>query len=238
MPAGYNTVEVRLGWPREGSFLVFSGNLADVESFGQKRGGRTLMIMARGVNLSSKTKQQVKWSLGDGTTDEPLSGAMQKAAEMGGMTVKVDQALGSLTRKYWMANNESFMEFGQRMAGEVGGIFKISGTSASLTKAGSFSNADGDVLFNVSATAGVNLIAWKICPQVARRNGQARASNISIRRKLLGRCRPPRSPGRRGYSRPLQLSWKEDPPRTPTPPSSKLRQTPSSPRGCAAPAGW
>lgn len=164
------SITIELGWPDEGSFAVFeSGYIMDIESSGQKRGGRTMTIIATGHDqLRGKSKEPVNWSLSDGVEDVTLGDAMQKAAKIAGINVKIDSKLAQLKRKYFSANAESFLSFGQRMATEVGGDFKISGLNASLTVTGSGVNTDGRELFAVTATAGENLLAWRIRPQVAR----------------------------------------------------------------------
>jgi phage protein D len=168
LPAGPDEISVELGWPNEGSFTAFKGKTADLWSAGQKHGGRTLTISAMGADLQKDTKAPMQWSLGDGQEDVKIGDAMKKAGELAGVNIKVSPDLAKLARKFWMGNNESFMAFAQRIAGEVGGSFKISGSQATLTKAGSFANADGEPLFEVSAKAGKNLLAWRICPQDAR----------------------------------------------------------------------
>jgi len=168
LPAGPDEISVELGWPGEGSFTVFKGKTADLWSAGQKHGGRTLIVSATGADLQNDTKSQMRWSVGDGSEDVKLGDAMKKASELAGVDIKVSPELASLTRKYFLGNNESLMAFGQRIAGEVGGSFKISGRTASLTKAGSFANAEGEPLAEVAAVAGKNLLAWRICPQDAR----------------------------------------------------------------------
>ena len=169
LPEGNDPIVVSLGWPAEGLYDVFTGHAYDVESSGQKRGGRTLTIIAWGHDqLTTKIKEQARWSLGDGTEDVKLGDAMEKAAGIAGVSVHIDPLLKNSTRKYWLGNNESFQAFGQRIADEHGGIFKISGKQASLTMADSFNNAEGRAMSNTIAEAGKNLIAWHVSPQIAR----------------------------------------------------------------------
>jgi len=166
MPEDQDQIEIELGWPEEGSFLVFKGVVQDLESAGQKRGGRTMTIIAFETDLLKHVKTQMRWSEGDGTEDVKLDKALQTAAGLANMNVKVSPALAQLSRKYFMGQNESFMAFGKRMAGEVGGVFKMSGDSATLSKPGE--NADGESMGEATATVGANLIAWRVRPRIAR----------------------------------------------------------------------
>jgi phage protein D len=168
LPEGNDPIEVDLGWPDEGLFTVFKGHAYDVESAGQKRGGRTLTIIARGHDELSKIKEQARWSLGDGSEDVQLGDALKKAAKIAGVDLKVDSKLANLSRKFWMGQNESFMAYAQRIAGETGGAFKIAGNQASFSRLDSFNNADGIAMSNTIAEAGKNLIAWRVSPQIAR----------------------------------------------------------------------
>ena len=166
IPEIEDSIVTELGWFDEGSFVVFNGTVFDVESAGQKRGGRTLTIIAYESDLLTHIKTQTRWSEGDGTEDVTLEKALRTASGFASIDVKVSPDLAKLTRKFWMGNNESFMAFGARIASEVGGVFKISGQTATITKPGA--DADGNDMGSVTAQAGRNLIAWRVRPRIAR----------------------------------------------------------------------
>lgn len=166
IPEVEDSIIVELGWLDEGSFVVFSGTVFDLESAGQKRGGRTLTIVAQEANLLTHIKTTMRWSEGDGTEDVTLEKALKTASGFASINVKVSPDLAKLTRKFWMGNNESFMAFGKRIADEVGGVFKMSGQTATITKPGG--DADGNDMGSITAQAGRNLIAWRVRPRIAR----------------------------------------------------------------------
>jgi phage protein D len=166
IPEEEDTITIELGWLDEGSFSVFRGSVFDLESAGQKRGGRTMTIIAHEANMLAPFKAQTRWSEGDGTEDVKLEKALKTASGFASIDVKIAPELAKLTRKFWMGNNESFMSFGQRIAGEVGGVFKMSGQTATITKPGG--DADGNATGSVTAQAGKNLIAWRVRPRIAR----------------------------------------------------------------------
>ena len=169
IPEGADRIVIELGWPHEGSFNVFDGRAADVESRGQKNGGRILCINAQGQDLiKGKSKTPMRWSLGDGTQDATLGDALQKAAGLAGLAIRIDPQIAAIKRKFWMANNESFQAVGDRIANEVGGIFKITGQGATLTKSAGGVSTDGQNLTTITAQAGVNLIGWEAHPNEAK----------------------------------------------------------------------
>lgn len=166
MPEPSDSISIELGWPDEGSFVVFDGFVQDLESAGQKRGGRTMTIIAFESDMLKHVKTQMRWSEGDGAEDVKLEKALKTAAGLADIDVKISPVLAQLSRKYFMGNNESFMAFGRRIADEVGGVFKVSGDKATLSKPGE--NAEGADMPTVIAVAGATLIAWRVRPRIAR----------------------------------------------------------------------
>lgn len=168
-------VIVRLGWPNEGSFKVFTGYVWDLESMGQKRSGRRLRVEAKGAKQTGKQRASNYWgddaektSGSGGDEGKTLQEVMTDSGKTAGYTVNIDPELGAKKEKYWIQNNESFHQFGERIARQYGGVFKVQGSTASITKAGGDSNATGQKMSTVSASAGWNLIAWRIKPFMAR----------------------------------------------------------------------
>jgi hypothetical protein len=99
-----------------------------------------------------------------------MSQAVQEAGKYAGYNVKVSPSLANISRNYWQMN-ESFFHFGLRMAKEHGASFKVVGNTAVMLSNTDFLNADGVDMGGGSgliAEWGVNLIAWRIKPFVAR----------------------------------------------------------------------
>jgi len=98
----------------------------------------------------------------------PLQTVLQDAGKKAGYKVHVSEKMAGIMRNYWAQQGESFHHFGQRLAMELGGVFKISGENASFTSSTDFVNAAGDPMPEVFTEWGVNLIGWRIKPFVAR----------------------------------------------------------------------
>lgn len=164
LPAARSEITISLGWPEGNSILVFKGVVNDVVSEGQKHGGRTLSIVAHSVDWQSPVKTPQQWNLGDGTTDVTLKDALEKSAQGASVTITVDPELGAKTRKFFMSNNESFLNFGARMGDEFGGKLITAVTTAKFIKAGVPIGAS----IKAVAGEGGNLLAWNIAPWVSR----------------------------------------------------------------------
>ena len=94
---------------------------------------------------------------------------LDEAGKVVGITdVRVDQQLGAIIREYERMDDESFIAFGERLAAEVGGTFKISGTTAVLAKRNGGTAPSGAALPSVTARRGENLHSWDIAPFLGR----------------------------------------------------------------------
>lgn len=100
--------------------------------------------------------------------DETIEKALQETGREAGVTVAVDPSFASITRDYIGLDNESFAEFGERIAREVGGTFKIVGDRAVLVKRNGGVNAAGAALATVQAIWGENLHDYSITPIAGR----------------------------------------------------------------------
>jgi uncharacterized protein len=176
IPPDAAPIEVWLGWHTEGMYQVFEGLVDSVESgFGRKQGGRRLWIDASGTAMKSNVKSPMTMTWGEGAPPGssqgntiPLKQVLEEAAKKAGLSAKISSQLGGLKRDFWHMGNESFQNFGQRLARELGGVFKISGGKASLTSATDYTNVDGEKLDAIIAEWGKNLIAWRIKPYAGR----------------------------------------------------------------------
>jgi hypothetical protein len=85
-----------------------------------------------------------------------------------GMTLKLSPEMMKIRRNFWDISNESPQAWGEKIAREVGGIFKISGNVASIVGRSEGVNTDGEKMPNIDAVWGINLIGWRIKPFVSR----------------------------------------------------------------------
>lgn len=152
-------ITIKLGWEGEGVAEVFRGTVDDVRARGG-RGGRTLSIGAKGMDTRGKAKQGQRRHF----DDETIEKALQETGREAGITVSVDPSFASIKRAYIGLENESFVAFGERIAREVGGTFKIIGDRAILAKRNGGVNAAGAALATVQAIWGENLHDYDIKP--------------------------------------------------------------------------
>jgi hypothetical protein len=159
--------------------LAFAGKVDELHSRGSRSGGRILTISAKGADVLGRVKQVQERHFDNTTIGEALAQAAQDA----GITdMRVDPALAQISRPYLALESESFLAFGQRMAREVGGTFKIIDTVAVLVKRNGGTTASGKPLGSVSAVYGQNLIEWDIAPFVSRsRHKRARSRHYDTR---------------------------------------------------------
>lgn len=163
MPAPGAAVTIKLGWEGGGVGTVFQGVVDEVRAQGG-RGGRTLSITAKGMDTRDKAKQGQRRHFDDQT----IEAAMQEAGEFAGISVTVDPAFASIVRPYLALDDESFVAFGERMARELGGTFKIVGDKAVLAKRNGGTNPAGAALPTVQAAWGRNLHDYDISPVLGR----------------------------------------------------------------------
>ena len=175
-------------WGGPGLELVFDGWVTNVESgFGRRGGGRRLWIDGEGANSKGLAKEKQTAFMGEGKEDDsnpeggkkiPLQDMMTKVFGMAGMSVVMSPEMKKISRDYWHAN-DSPMNFGKRMADEVGGFFKIVKNTAILVGKTEGVNADGDEMPTIEAIWGINLIGWRIKPYVSRpQYGEAAAQHF------------------------------------------------------------
>lgn len=165
LPSEGVAISVSLGRDNNGASLVFRGVVDEVRSKGSRSQGRILSISGKGFDAHGKPKQQHEkhWD------NKCLGDVFREAAKLGGIRdVRVDKEIASITRPYWAMQSESFIHFGERLAREVGGTFKISNDVAILAKRNGGKSASGKPLAVINATYGDNLISWDIAPVTGR----------------------------------------------------------------------
>lgn len=158
-------IEVLLGSNDAGVALVFTGVVDEVRGSGSRSSGRTLSISGKGFDGQGKAKepQEKHWD------DQSLGKVFAEAAKRGGIgSVRVDPELAQIVRPYWAMQGESFIHFGERIAREVGGTFKVANGTAILAKRNGGLSAGGAALPAIRAVYGDNLISWEIAPVIGR----------------------------------------------------------------------
>jgi phage protein D len=163
LPRTGAAIEVLLG-AASGVSTVFTGTVDELQGQGSGS-GMTLTVSAKGFDSQGKAKQPQRkhWD------EKSLGDVLSEAGKLAGIgDVQVIGALASLTRKYWAMQNESFLHFGERLAREVGGTFKVAGKRAILAERNGGTSASGASLPAVVATRGDNLISWDISPTLGR----------------------------------------------------------------------
>ncbi len=156
---------VSLGFAETGVGLVFSGTVDEVRSRGTRGGGMTVIVSAKGFDTKGKARQPQQRHFDQKTIQEILTEAGKDA----GITdVKVDPEFASIKRPYERMDDESFVALGERLASELGGTFKISGTAAVLAKKNGGIAPGGAALAVVTAQRGLNLQSWDVAPFLGR----------------------------------------------------------------------
>jgi phage protein D len=163
LPRPGSLVLISLGWEGQGMGRVFEGTVDEIRASGS-RSGRTLSISAKGMDTRGKPKEGQRRHFDDTTIGDALSATAEKA----GLTMSVDAELGKIKRPYIALDDESFVAFGERIAREVGGTFKIVGDRAILAKRNGGSSAGGASLPTVTAAWGSNLHSYDIAPILGR----------------------------------------------------------------------
>ena len=185
-----------LAWGGPGLREVFAGQVSSCESgFGRRGGGRRLWIEATSGNVKGLAKEPQSGAWGEGSKTDakpsgadggggggaggvgggadrvaaliPLSQVMTEIFGKAGIKVKMSPQMMAIKLPYWRVN-ELPQAFGQRVAKEFGGIFKIENGIATLTGRFEGVNADGDNMPTVDADWGINLIGWRIKPYAGR----------------------------------------------------------------------
>ncbi len=150
---------IALGWADGGVRVVFTGTVDEVKSSGSRGSGRVLTISAKGMDTTGKPKEQQQrhWD------DADLKTILSDAGKHAGVTdIQIDPALTGIKRKYVEMRDESFVALGERLAREVGGNFRIVGSTAYFTR------RNGIYAGVTRAVWGENLHSWDISPQLGR----------------------------------------------------------------------
>jgi uncharacterized protein len=141
-------------------YPAFNGTVETARSQGSCGGGRIVLVTAKGFDTRGKAKQAQAFHMDDANLGKFL-GAVAKDA---GFDLVMDADLAGITRDYWSADYESFLDLGEKLAREVGGTFKIRGKQAVLVKRG-----ENDLpTVNGVVGQGGNVISWDMAPFTGR----------------------------------------------------------------------
>lgn len=178
LPTRGDPVTVLLG-DVHGISLVFTGTVDDVKSSGSKGDGMKLVVSAKSADTNSKVKEpkQKHWD------DKSLKDVAGEAAQLAGLEgCDVADSLASITRPYWAMQLESFLHFGERMAREVGGTFKVVGKKAIIADRNGGTSVSGKALPTFSAVRPGNLMSWEVSPTIGRpRFKQAKVRHYDVK---------------------------------------------------------
>lgn len=165
IPAKGTPVSISLGTTARGVVEVFTGTVDTARSRGDRGGGMTLEINAKGMDTTSGAKEPQESHY----DDKSLGDVMGEAAKSAGLKgAKVHASLASISRPYWSQDGESLIAFGRRVAGEVGATFKVVGDEVVMVPRNAGLSASGKPLSPITVARGVNLISWDVAPDSGR----------------------------------------------------------------------
>lgn len=142
--------------------VTFSGKTDEPKSHGSRGAGMGLTISAKSADLVGKGKQKLNKQL-DNTT---FGKAAQQWGQLAGYQVQVDSSLASIQRAYWAMHNESFLNWGRRIAAEIGATFKVAHPEAVFVPRNSGASASGQPLAPLAIVRPGNLISWDVTPTI------------------------------------------------------------------------
>lgn len=163
------SIQAAIWWAEVPGFSVpgavtFSGKTDEPKSTGGRGHGRGLSISAKSADHVGKGKAKLnrhkdKAKFGD---------VAQEWGKIAGYQVKVHADLASVQRDYWSMANESFHNWGRRVAAELGATFKCAHPQAVFVPRNAGVSASGKALAALEIVAPGNLISWDIAPILGR----------------------------------------------------------------------
>ena len=161
--------KISLGFRGQGIAPVFEGKVDEVRSKGG-RAGKTIHITAKGIDTAGKAKQPQNRHF----DEMSVLDIMRTAGQAAGITdIRIDPDLAGIIREYEHMDNESFIAFGERLAREIGGTFKIRNDAAVMALKNGGRTPTGGAMPVILAEYGVNLHSWDVAPYIGRSRYQA-----------------------------------------------------------------
>jgi phage protein D len=164
LPRENAKIEVKMGWIGAEIVSVFQGNVDMVRASGGMQ-GRSIGVDCKGLDTSGKVKQPQRRTFRNQNVQQMLNAAGQFA---GINRVLIAQEIAAISRVEEVLDNESFVAFGERLARELGGTFKVRNDAAVMVVRGAGKAPTGADLPDVPAIYGVNLHSWDVAPYVGR----------------------------------------------------------------------
>jgi hypothetical protein len=159
IPNGDELVSIGLGWQDTGPLTVFNrGRRIESISMGSRSHGRTLTINLTGADLTATGVIKSQSDQYADSTD--LQGAANKFNPPGWNTI-VKGDLGQLGRDYWSMSNQTFPNWINKIAGEVGGAVICNDKTFVIYPVGS---DQGLPVIECDCGEGGNVIEWNIIP--------------------------------------------------------------------------
>lgn len=143
---------------------AFEGYVKDVNWSMDKKGGRSITISASSVDQGGKAKEPVLRN----ADDKDLGAVFKDWSSKAGLNGQAIGDIAKTNRSYWVMQNESFQSWGQRMARELGGTFRIIGKRAFIATRNEGKSVSGQPLTPISATIGRNLLSASVTPIISR----------------------------------------------------------------------
>lgn len=166
-PIEAGMVRVDEGGSDLGPPKMFKGKVDKVSSRLARGGGLILAISAKSVDQKGKPKERQQTHHDKGK----LSGVAEKFGKSAGLKVKVAPGI-DIERDWWGMQGESFLEWGMRIAHEVGATFKVRGDQAVFAERSAGQSSGGQGLapvrahreFDTDGTRIGNIISGELSP--------------------------------------------------------------------------
>lgn len=121
--------------------------------------GLLMTISAKSADVKGKPKEHQEKHHDKGK----LSEVAKKWGSDAGLEVDVADGI-DIEREYWAMQGESFLNWGSRIAREVGGTFKVRGNRAIIAERSGGQSAGGQGLPDIQAIYGQNIISGTMSP--------------------------------------------------------------------------
>jgi len=158
-----------IGWQDTGPIQMFNGVVDAPTSIGSREGGRLLTLTCTSCDPYKQSKSTQNQHL----DQMNFAQAAQQFGQLSKVNVIVTSNVPAYPRPYWDMGMESFLQWGQRTANELGLSMKMrtetGGTQTAIfTPRAQPMSAGGDPLATVFAEVGVNVISWNLTPKYGR----------------------------------------------------------------------